>query len=302
MPRLCGKCNFCGKIVKYLSTLRQHLLNKHSKEQNVLNYLGERFQTESEKIKGKYISKAETNTATVESEVYRNDFNQFPVWKFSQQLDGMSCICNFCQKIVETKNGSTQEIRQHVMENHLDQQDVLQMIPRRVEAKTKLTNGIKQINDGQQSKNIEVKTTVKRKVSSVWKYFEKTLDNKSKCILCPFICLNRGSTAMLWTHLQRNHFDIPNVVSDSKATWRSYVNEPSELITHTNDEYLCQLCQKTFSSKAISLERHISNSEYLVRNPVQAALPSNKRQKAKHFFEYFWLGMTLRPEGSRNLF
>ena len=45
-----------------------------------------------------------------------------------------------------------------------------------------------------------------------------------------------------------------------------------------------------------------SNSEYLVRNPVQAALPSNKRQKAKHFFEYFWLGMTLRPEGSRNLF
>ena len=29
-----------------------------------------------------------------------------------------------------------------------------------------------------------------------------------------------------------------------------------------------------------------SNSEYLVRNPVQAALPSNKRQKAKHFFVY----------------
>ena len=31
----------------------------------------------------------------------------------------------------------------------------------------------------------------------------------------------------------------------------------------------------------------ISNSEYWVRNPVQAALPSNKRQKAKIFFEYF---------------
>ena len=47
----------------------------------------------------------------------------------------------------------------------------------------------------------------------------------------------------------------------------------------------------------------ISNSEYLVRNPVQAALRSNKRQKAKKFFfKYFWLGMTLRPEGSRNLF
>ena len=45
-----------------------------------------------------------------------------------------------------------------------------------------------------------------------------------------------------------------------------------------------------------------SNSEYLVRNPVQAALPSNKRQKAKKKFKYFWLGMTLRPEGSRNLF
>ena len=45
-----------------------------------------------------------------------------------------------------------------------------------------------------------------------------------------------------------------------------------------------------------------SHSEYLVTNSVQVALPSNKRQKAKHFFEYFWLGMTLRPEGSRNLF
>ena len=46
----------------------------------------------------------------------------------------------------------------------------------------------------------------------------------------------------------------------------------------------------------------ISNSEYLVKNPVQAALQSHKRLKAKHFFEYFWLGMTLRPKGSRNLF
>ena len=49
------------------------------------------------------------------------------------------------------------------------------------------------------------------------------------------------------------------------------------------------------------LHHDISNSEYLVRNPVQAALQSNKRLKAKHFFEYFWLGMTLRPKGSRNL-
>ena len=45
-----------------------------------------------------------------------------------------------------------------------------------------------------------------------------------------------------------------------------------------------------------------SNSEYLVRNPVQAGLQSNKRLNAKHFFEYFWLGMILRPKGSRNLF
>ena len=45
-----------------------------------------------------------------------------------------------------------------------------------------------------------------------------------------------------------------------------------------------------------------SNSEYLVRNPVQAALQSNKSLKARHFFEYFWFGMTLRPKGSRNLF
>ena len=37
-------------------------------------------------------------------------------------------------------------------------------------------------------------------------------------------------------------------------------------------------------------------------NPVHAALWSHKRQKAKLFFEYFWLGTTLRPKGSRNLF
>ena len=46
----------------------------------------------------------------------------------------------------------------------------------------------------------------------------------------------------------------------------------------------------------------ISNSEFLVSYPVQAELLSKKNQKAKHLFEYFWLGITLRPEGSRNLF
>ena len=46
---------------------------------------------------------------------------------------------------------------------------------------------------------------------------------------------------------------------------------------------------------------HKLNCEYLVRNPVQATLPSNKRLKAGHFLEYFWLGMTLQPKGSRNL-
>ena len=45
-----------------------------------------------------------------------------------------------------------------------------------------------------------------------------------------------------------------------------------------------------------------SHSEYLVTNPVQSVLLSNKRQRAKDFFEYFWLGMILRPEGSRNIF
>ena len=38
-----------------------------------------------------------------------------------------------------------------------------------------------------------------------------------------------------------------------------------------------------------------SNSEYLVRNPVQAALWSYSSQKAKMYCEYFRLGRTLRP-------
>ena len=93
---------------------------------------------------------------------------------------------------------------------------------------------------------------------------------------------------MLWTHLQRNHFDIPNVVSDSKATWRSYLNEPSELITHTDDDYLCQLCQKTFTSKAISLDRHMAiehkgqqagnglNGLKTLKNKVETKNPGNE--------------------------
>ena len=40
-----------------------------------------------------------------------------------------------------------------------------------------------------------------------------------------------------------------------------------------------------------------SNSEYLVRNPVQAALQSNKRLNAKHFFEYFGLALPGDPMG-----
>ena len=57
-----------------------------------------------------------------------------------------------------------------------------------------------------------------------------------------------------------------------------------------------------FQDSCRQIQTYKSNSEYLVRNPVQGALRSNKRQKAKYFFEYFWLRMTLRPEGSRNLF
>ena len=45
-----------------------------------------------------------------------------------------------------------------------------------------------------------------------------------------------------------------------------------------------------------------SNSEYLVRNTVQTALPSYSTQKAKTNYEYFWLGRTLRPEAYRNWF
>ena len=41
-----------------------------------------------------------------------------------------------------------------------------------------------------------------------------------------------------------------------------------------------------------------SQSEYLVRSPVQAALYSYSRQKN---YEYFLLGMTVRPEACRNI-
>ena len=43
---------------------------------------------------------------------------------------------------------------------------------------------------------------------------------------------------------------------------------------------------------------NISHSEYLVRNPVQAALQSYSKQKAIYFFFLAWLGWTLTPKYS----
>ena len=50
------------------------------------------------------------------------------------------------------------------------------------------------------------------------------------------------------------------------------------------------------------IQRNRLHSEYLVRNPVQATLRSYSRQNANKNCEYFWLGMSARPEASRNLF
>ena len=44
----------------------------------------------------------------------------------------------------------------------------------------------------------------------------------------------------------------------------------------------------------------ISHSEYLAENPVQSALRSYRKQKAKKKFNIFLLGMILRPKVSRN--
>ena len=49
------------------------------------------------------------------------------------------------------------------------------------------------------------------------------------------------------------------------------------------------------------MQKHTSNSEYLVRNLVQAALQSNKRLKAKHFFEYFLAWHDPETQGGRSL-
>ena len=73
-----------------------------------------------------------------------------------------------------------------------------------------------------------------------------------------------------------------------------------KLYNETKETQQKYTLKKITNTKEIYI--YISHSEYLVTNPVQSALPSNKRQKAKFFFEYFWLGMTVRPEGSRNLF
>ena len=47
---------------------------------------------------------------------------------------------------------------------------------------------------------------------------------------------------------------------------------------------------------------YISNSEYLVSNPGQAALQSYSAKKAKKYYEYFWLGSTVRSKAYGDLF
>ena len=68
---------------------------------------------------------------------------------------------------------------------------------------------------------------------------------------------------------------------------------------HTNHD----LVTKTLVYPQIEhCKNHRSHSEYLLRNPVRAALLSYSRQKATQNCEYFWLCSTLRSEASRNLF
>ena len=67
-------------------------------------------------------------------------------------------------------------------------------------------------------------------------------------------------------------------------------------------------CSRRFDNNSFSktpssfIEGYLSYSKYFVRNPVQAALRSDIKQKANKSCEYFWFGRTLRPEASRNLF
>ena len=89
---------------------------------------------------------------------------------------------------------------------------------------------------------------------------------------------------------------IPPIIEDDQV-----VTDPQQKADIFNNFFASKLSVQKPQDPAPHLPPR-SNSEYLVGNPVQAALPSNKRQKAKHFFEYFWLGMSLRPKGCRNLF
>ena len=57
------------------------------------------------------------------------------------------------------------------------------------------------------------------------------------------------------------------------------------------------MCLNSFNPR-----ESISNSEYLIRNSVQAGLRSYSTKKAKKVYEYFWLGRTVRPEAYGNLF
>ena len=119
------------------------------------------------------------------------------VWKYAKKVESNKCQCNFCgiRYIMKGSKGyTTTSIREHLLKHHSDVPEVVMDI----KSSTRLQKVYKRL-----------------KKSPVWKYSEKILIDRAKCLLCDKIlwCIN-GTTSDIRYHLLNSHSDNQDVIKD----------------------------------------------------------------------------------------
>ena len=118
--------------------------------------------------------------------------NQSTVWKFAQKLDLTRCKCNFCGKILKTRNYCTTHILNHLLKEHMDETEVARDIPVEKSLKGK-----------------------KKKKSLVWKYSKEKGRDQTICLLCnKTVSSPNGTITGVRKHLITWHSDNLQVMMD----------------------------------------------------------------------------------------
>ena len=166
------------------------------------------------------------------------------VWKYAKKVESNKCQCNFCgiRYIMKGSKGyTTTSIREHLIKHHSDIPEVVMDI----KSSTRLQKVPKRL-----------------KKSPVWKYSEKTLIDKAKCLLCDKIlwCIN-GTTSDIRYHLLNLHSDNQDVIKDipSKVAKKFVKNKNPHQIGLVQEEN--ETIHKRFKLEKIMPQHEVSNED-----------------------------------------